>query len=144
MCGGCLLAVWVLFDLRMGLEFLGYVGSDFSSYISKTESTRVFRDRDRFYDFATFIAPYVGDRDSYIFFAEQQWPYLGNMRYLTYPSIPGIDIERDDTWVIYRRPDVGVDSEGHLTIDGQIVSEPGNILGRFDETSFIFRTNNRP
>lgn len=143
-CGVFLLAAWMLFDLRMGLEFLGYVGSDISSYISKTESTRSFRDRDRFYDFASFVSPYVSDRDSYIFFAEHQWPYLGNMRYLTYPAIPGIDFLRDDTWVIYRREDVGIDPEGRLTIGGEIVSEPGTILGRFDASSFVFRTNNQP
>ncbi len=142
-CCGLLLAMWLLLDLRMGLEFLGYVGSDISSYISKTESTRVFRDRDRFYDFAAFVSPYVSDRDSYIFFAEQQWPYLGNMRYLTYPSIPGIDFLTDDTWVIYRREDVGIDAEGHLTIGGEIVSQSGRILARFDEASFVFRTNSQ-
>lgn len=139
-----LLVSWILLDLRMGMEFLSYVGSDISSYTSKTESTRVFRDRDRFYDFAAFAKSYVADRDSYIFFAEQQWPYLGNMRYLTYPAIPGIDFASDDTWVIYRRSDVGVDAEGHLMIDGAIVSEPGRIIGRFDTMSFIFRTDSKP
>ncbi len=139
-----LLVSWIFFDVRMGMEFLTYVGSDIASYSSKPESTRVFRDRDRFYDFAAFANSSVADRDSYIFFAEQQWPYLGNMRYLTYPAIPGIDFASDDTWVIYRRSDVGVDPEGRLTIEGQIVSEPGRIIGRFDSTSFIFRTNNTP
>ena len=143
---GCVLvaAVWIVFDLREGSEFLSYVSADHTSYIAASDATRTFRDRDRFYDFAAFAAPYVFDRESYIFFAEQQWPYLGNMRYLTYPAIPGIDFDHDDTWVIYHRSDVGLNEANQLTIEGEPVSQPGKILGRFDESSFVFRTFQKP
>lgn len=134
-----MLCAWLLLDLRMGLEFLDGVRMDHQQYIGVPESDRTFRDRNRFYDFAAFAESLVADRSSYIFFAEQQWPYLGNMRYLTYPAIPGIDIDHDDTWVIYRRSDVSVSPTGELTIDGQPVTAPGRILGRFDEHSFVFR-----
>lgn len=135
-----LLTAWVLMDLRMGSEFLSWVSADRASYIAAPAETRTFRDRDRFYDFAAFVKPYVFDRGSYAFFAQEAWPYLGNMRYLTYPSIPGINVDRDDTWVIYSRPDIGVNDAGQVTIDGQAVSAPGKILARFNQASFVFRT----
>ncbi len=139
-----MLGTWILMDLRMGAEFLSWVSSDRSAYIRGHSETREFRDRGRFYDFAAFAKPYLFDRGSYAFFAQQAWPYLGNMRYLTYPSIPGISIETDDTWVIYDRPDMDVSDAGQITIDGVAVSEPGRILGRFDASSFVFRTFDPP
>ncbi|MSR67972.1 hypothetical protein EXS65_04095 [Candidatus Peribacteria bacterium] len=138
------LALWVLFDLRMGAEFLASMIHDARSYILSSEQSRTFRDRDRFYDFAKFAKLYVSDRESYVFLAEQQWPYLGNMRYLTYPAIPGIAYDTDDTWIIYHRSDVGINDAGQLTIDAQPVTNAGKILGRFDDTSFVFRTFDTP
>lgn len=133
--------VWLLLDLRMGSEFLSWVKADSATYITAREETRTFRERGRFYDFAAFAAPLVADRPSYIFFAQQMWPYLGNIRYLTYPSIPGNRIEQDDTWVIYARPDISVNSANQLTMDGQPLSDPGRVLGRFDGESFVFRVS---
>lgn len=138
------LGCWILLDLRMGSEFLSWVHADRATYIAAPESMREFRDRGRFYDFAAFAEPYVHDRNSYVFFSRQQWPYLGNMRYLTYPAIPGIGIDTDDTWVIYDRPDMNVNEQGQITIGGKPVSGPGEILGRFDNESFVFRTFNPP
>ncbi len=138
------LGAWLLLDLRMGAEFLSWVHHDRTSYISAPASSRQFRDRGQFYDFAAFVKPYLHDRTSYVFFAQQAWPYLGNMRYLTYPSIPGIDIAADDTWVIFDRPDMTVSDAGQVTIDGEAVSAPGEILARFDDTSFVFRTLQTP
>ncbi len=133
------LCAWVFFDLRMGSEFLSWVIHDHQTYITATAGERTFRDRKQFYDFAEFTKPYVTDRASYIFFAKQPWPYLGNMRYLTYPSIPGIDYAHDDTWVIYDRPDIMMDADGRLSTEGIALTEPGTIAGRFDESSFVFR-----
>lgn len=136
--GALLLFAWIVLDLRMGSEFISWVAHDHATYISQSES-RTFRDRGQFYDFAEFAQQYVENRTSYIFFAERPWPYLGNMRYLTYPSIPGIDYMKDDTWVIYQRPDMSVNGEGRLTVDGEPVTPAGTLLGRFDASSFVFR-----
>lgn len=137
--GILLIGAWILFDVRMGSEFLSWVWHDHTTYIAAEAGEREFRDRNAFYDFAAFAAPFVADRESYVFFAEYPWPYLGNMRYLTYPSIPGIDYMNDDTWVIYRRPDMAVSAAGQMTVDGEPVSPQGTVLGRFDDHSFIFR-----
>lgn len=133
-----LLAVWILFDVRMGSEFLSWVVRDYQTYGSKEPGAREFRDRGTFYDFAEFAAPLVADRASYLFFAERPWPYLGAMRYLTYPSIPGID-QNDDTWVVFGRSDLGVNAEGRLTVDGEAATPAGTVLGRFNDDSFVFR-----
>lgn len=134
-----LLAAWMLLDARMGGEFLSWVLHDDSTYISAPAEIRTFRDRDRFYDFAAFAAPLVADRETYIFFAQQAWPYMGNIRYLTYPSIPGIDLNYDDTWVVYNRPDLSISNAGQIVMDSEAISFPGTVIGRFDDTSFVFR-----
>lgn len=134
-----LLVFWLLMDIRMGSQFLAWVSHDMKTYTFANPQTRTFRDRGQFYDFATFVAPLVADRKSYVFFADQPWPYLGNIRYLTYPSIPGNNVTTDDTWVIFNRPDISVSSGGVLVSNGEVVSKPGKILGRFNENSFVFR-----
>ncbi len=136
-------AMWLLFDARMGVEFLSWVAHDHATYIGKSQGERMLRERESFYDFAEYATQFLGDRTSYIFFADHEWPYLGNMRYITYPAIPGITIDTDDTWVIYNRPDLAV-IDGRITIDGEPISAPGILLGRFDEKSFVFRTSAPP
>ncbi len=141
---GVLLAGWVLLDVRMGSEFISWVVEDYRTYIAAPANLKTFRDRERFYDFAAFAVPYVFDRQTYVFFADREWPFLGNMRYLSYPAIPGIAYDRDDTWIIYNRPDITLDEQGRVTIGGEAVSLPGRVLGRFDSGSFAFRTYQKP
>lgn len=133
------LSFWLLFDLRLGAQFLSWVWTDQRQYIGQAEARRTFRDRGTFYDFAAFAAPHVRDRATYVFFAPQEWPYLGNMRYLTYPAIPGNDAVHDDTWVVWDRPDITVSEAGQILYDSAPFTEPGKVLGRFDEHSFVFR-----
>ncbi len=142
--GAAFAACWLLLDMRMGMEFLTWVQHDYATYISGTAPERTFRDRDNFYDFAAFAAPLVADRASYLFFAEREWPYLGNMRYLTYPAIPGNAFDTDDTWVIYKRPDLTIGVDGQLMLNSQPISKPGTVLGRFDDGSFVFRVTAAP
>ena len=141
---GLFFLFWLVLDLRMSSEFLSWTAHDYRTFISEPVNARTFRDRGRFYDFAEYVRPYLFDRSSYVFFATSMWPYLGNMRYLTYPAIPGIDYDNDDTWVIYGRPDVTVGTSNNLVMDNEIISEPGRILVRFDDSSFVFRTFQKP
>jgi hypothetical protein len=64
---------------------------------------------------------------------------VGAIRYATYPIVPTNDFTENDTWVIYDRPDVGVDAHGQLTIDGEALTAPGQVLGTFGPGSFVFR-----
>lgn len=134
-----LLATWIFFDIRMGSEFLSWVYRDYQTYISAPAGEKIFRDRKTFYDFAAYSKQFLTNRPSYVFFAQRPWPYLGNMRYLSYPAIPGFDTANDDTWVIYDRPDISVSADRRIVIDEKPVTPVGTVLGRFDESSFIFR-----
>ena len=133
------LAVWVIYDFRMGWEFVSGVAQDHVQYISKDSSQRTFRDRDRFYDFAAFTKELVEDREYYEVFLPDQWPYFGNIRYETYPSLPNAGDPISDTWVIYNRPDIWVNEEGKLVLGDMPFSNPGEVIGRFDEWSYVFR-----
>ncbi len=135
---------WLLLDARMGSEFLSWIWHDAATYITQPAGERTFRDRDRFYDFADFAKPLVADRQSYVFFAQSMWPFLGNMRYITYPSIPGNAFDEDDTWVVYNRPDVYMGENDALMLGENQITQPGRVIGRFDDGSFVFRTTNLP
>ncbi len=135
----CLISLWLLLDMRMGSEYLQWVATDFRTFISAPAEERTLRERGHFYDFIEFVLPLVHDRTSYAFASFQQWPYLGNLRYFTYPILPSADFEHDDTWVIFRRPDFDIDAQQRVTLNGQPVTPPGRILGRFDDSSFVFR-----
>lgn len=139
--GAAFAACWLLLDVRMGMEFLTWVEHDRTSFMTASPPARTFRDRDNFYDFAAFAAPLVSDRNTYLFFAEREWPYLGNLRYLTYPAIPGNAFDTDDTWVVYRRPDLTVNAEGRLALNGTAISGSGKVIGKFDDGSFVFRVS---
>lgn len=135
--------LWIGYDIRMGAEWISYIREDLRTFILQEDSTRTFRERRRFYDFAHIASTYLTKDRTYVFLASHQWPYLGAMRYLTYPSVPTEPDQAQfgiDTWVIFDRPDVSVDASGRLIADFTIVTSPGVVLYQFDDQSFIFRT----
>ena len=81
------------------------------------------------------------DQEKYIFIATHRWPFLGLMRYYTYPNIPvdPLQAEETDTWIVYRRPDFTIDARGRLTSDGIAFSSPGKVLHEFEKGTFVFR-----
>ena len=138
-----LCALWLLSDIRMGSEVLSYVWTDFAGHNTVHPQKEQFRERGNFLAFAGAAAPLVTDRGRYVFLTQYPYPFLGLMRYHTYPSLPvGPEAvtEGIDTWVVFARGDVGVDAEGRLTSEGKVVSAPGRILLDFAPDSFVFRT----
>lgn len=135
----CIGAVWIFYDVRMGLEFLYGVRLDQEQYISRSPETRTFRDLGRFYDFTAFAKPHVSDREWYELFAPDAWQYFGLMQYFTYPSLPNDGDPVSDTWVVYGRSDITIGSDQRLYYAGQAFTRNGTILGRFDDASFVFR-----
>ena len=134
--------LWVFYDVRMGSEFFGYLQRDYRKYWSRPVGERTFRERSYFNDFAAAIAPMVQDREEYIFVATHRWPFLGLIRYYTYPSIPTQPFQEGthiDTWVVYDRPDIIVNKQGELESEGTVLSSPGAVLHEFSEGTFIFR-----
>jgi hypothetical protein len=132
-------SIWILYDFRMGVEFVRNVAIDHVQYISEDEETRTFRDRDRFYDFAKFVKSFVKDRETYEVFLPDPWPYFGSMRYYTYPSIPNPGDPVSDTWVVYEREDIVLREDNKLYHAGEAFTDAGEVIGQFSERSFVFR-----
>ncbi|TSC98087.1 MAG: hypothetical protein Greene101449_1014 [Candidatus Peregrinibacteria bacterium Greene1014_49] len=140
----CIGALWLLSDLRMGLEAVSYARTDLTEYWTQPASERKFRERGDFPVFLSAIQPLLTDRGRYIFLTQFEYPLLGLMRYHTYPSIPVAPekaTEGIDTWVIYERPEISVDAEGRLTAEGKPISLPGTVLFEFRSGAFVFRTH---
>jgi hypothetical protein len=135
----CIAVVWVLYDIRMGIEFLHGVALDRKEYITAPRATRTFRDLGRFYDFAAFVGEHVSDRKQYELFAPDEWQYFGLMQYETYPVLPNRGDPVSDTWVVYSRSDITLGSDQRLYHVDQAFTKPGMLLDRFDDSSFIFR-----
>jgi hypothetical protein len=134
----CIALLWILYDFRMGVEVLAGVWRDHRQLIAAPEST--FRDRGRFYDFALFARGLVRDREQYEVLLPAQWPYLGSLRYYTYPALPNRESKPiSDTWVVYARPEITVSEDGRLVHGEESFTRPGTILGWFSPGSFVFR-----
>ena len=133
--------LWIFYDIRMGSEFFDYMKRDYRTYWSRPIGERTFRERSYFNDFATSVTPLVEDQEKYIFIATHRWPFLGLMRYYTYPNIPvdPLQAKETDTWIVYRRPDFTIDARGRLTSDGIAFSSPGKVLHEFEKGTFVFR-----
>lgn len=136
---GTLLAVWLLYDLRMGSEFIRNVANDHWNYISPSPLEKEFRDVGNFHEFAAGAREHLEGVAQYEFFTRDRWPFFGMMRYETYPAKLNPGEPSSDMWVIYDRKDIRVSNDGRLMLSGQPVTERGEILWRFDPDSFIFR-----
>ncbi len=137
---GVIASVWVLYDMRMGAEFIRNVARDHIQYISAEKPDRTFRDLGNFYDFVNFAKPLLSDYAQYELFLDTKWPYESILRYETYPSRPNQKEEIvSDVWVIYDRSDVTIGEDGSLILNQEPFTAPGELIGRFDEKSFIYR-----
>lgn len=142
-CCMLLAACWILLDLRMGAELISYARSDRDRYIYRDVGHRLFRERGMFGDFAKNVDAIVQDGQDYVFLADQRWPYLGLMRYETYPSIP-VHFDRDlseiDIWAVYQRSDIGITDQNEIVLGDTVVSAPGQVTDVFDHDAFTAPT----
>jgi hypothetical protein len=137
-------AVWILSDLRMGLEAVSYARADLAKYWMQPDAEKKFRERGDFPVFLQAIQPLLTDRGRYVFLTQFEYPLLGLMRYHTYPSVPVAPekiTEGVDTWVIYERPEISVNDKGQLASEGNPISLPGKVLFEFRPGAFVFRTH---
>lgn len=136
--------LWILYDFRMGSEWIAHFVAVYRDYWNTPSENRTFRERERFYDFVAATTPYIQQQDKYIFMGEYRWPYLGAIRYLTFPAIPTLPEQATfgvRTWVVFDRPDITLNAQNQLVMLGKSVTEPGELLLKFDEGSFVFRTS---
>jgi hypothetical protein len=134
--------MWIIYDFRMGAEFINYVNTDYKSYYSKNIGERTFRERSYFNDFADSIALVVAEKEKYIFLAPSEWPYTGILKYTTYPVLPvdpfGGNAHLYDTWVVYKRPDIKLINNRLVSSDNAVLSPAGTLVHEYDEGTFIF------
>lgn len=134
--------VWLLLDLRMGGELLGYAVTDWKTYLSKPAAERVLRDREHYYATIEQSAPWLMEERTFGFLSA--WPVLGSVRYFTYPSIPltpeqpaSMEAKR---WLVFSAPKGGIDAQGRLLLNGIPVSKPGTVVRTFGSGAFLFET----
>ena len=138
----CVIAViWFVYDFRMGAEYLSGILNDHVTYVQPAKvQDKAFRERENFYQFVEFAAPFLKDVDTYELFLSEKWPYFGSMLYYTYPALPSDEEEIvGNTYVVYGRDDIKMTDDGYLTVNDTVFSPKGKMLGYFDEGSFVFR-----
>ena len=134
-------ALWLIYDIRMGTEFVTYAVHDYQTYVSKPIRERVFRVRSGFNAFSELIQPYIKDEEDYVFLPRLE-PSVDFLRYDTYPALPVKPEQAKEStryWAIFERPDVLIDEEGQLIIGGEVQTPPGEIVEILDNDSFLFR-----
>ena len=139
----CFAVLWVLYDARMGSEILSYAKTDWNTWWSKPIELKDFRDRGSFTAFTKVATEFIQDEQHYALITPSGWPYFGSMTYETYPAIPKAlseDLSDVKLWFVYRMPNVSLDEQNRITVNGEPISPPGEIFLRFEPGAFMFRT----
>lgn len=139
----CIAAVWIAYDIRMGAEILSYARADWNMWWSQPIELKDYRDRGSFTAFSKVAQEYAEGEEYYALITPTGWPYFGTLTYETYPALPLAltdDLSGVSLWFVYRMRNVEVNENGALTVDGEAVSPPGQVLLRFEPGSFIFRS----
>jgi hypothetical protein len=154
-CG--IAALWLLFDLRMGLEILSYAKTDLTTHVFAKKGEKMLRTHERFYEIAERALPELRKQEMYALIVPDDSPFYANLRYMSYPSLPlrGPEgLSGATLWFVIERPDVAVDDEGKLfrhagtvllDAEGKIVdstriplTNPGKLLWKESEGTFLF------
>ncbi|PIR48112.1 hypothetical protein COU80_06090 [Candidatus Peregrinibacteria bacterium CG10_big_fil_rev_8_21_14_0_10_55_24] len=146
---GTLLAVsWVLYDARMGLEVLSYVGKDWRTYVLEEPGSRRLRTMDDYYDAIQESAPLLQEQPLYLYVGPPNISYLyALLRYTTYPSLPLRPADwspdqpgRGFIYMQFNKDDVQL-LEHQLLINGTVVSSSGTLLDVVTPNSYLVRMN---
>lgn len=133
-------ALWLLLDLRMGGELIGYAVTDWRTYLTRPPAQRVLRDREHYYASVEQSAAWLMEEPAFGFLSS--WPVLGSVRYFTYPSVPVTPDDPAHTsvrrWLVFSEPQGGIDAEGRLLLKGVPVSQPGAVVRTFGSGAFLF------
>lgn len=84
------LTLIIFYDIRMTLEFYWYFKNDYSTYISKTDNEKNYRDRGDFYSFLDFVTnklkeQWLNQDNRISFFTDNTRPFPWLSEYLLYP-----------------------------------------------------------
>jgi len=136
--------LWIFYDVRMTSELGQYVKVDYETFHTKSFAEQQYRDRGFFIQMVEALREDIGTEKKFVFLPFQGYPYMGQIRYMLYPSIPvNPDAADADTkfWLIFNRTDVTVNEAGQLVTTSEILSSTGIILKQFAPGTFLFRTN---
>ncbi len=141
--------IWIINDVRMGSEFIGFALHDVEHWWNRPLESKTYRDRGSFSAFTEILTPLTEGEPAYVLLASQPWPYLGSLRYHTYPSNPLFLNENTDVstlsdkriWAVYQRNDITVSDDGRLMLDSSPISPPGKVIVPFEPNSFIFQVD---
>jgi len=136
MIAGTFIALWVMFDIRMGAEVMHY-GID--AYQAKKSPPTSIKMLNAFMDDAqTIIKKYPG----YVLATSNPNSYYPTLRYETYPSVPVRENELKSPlklWLVIQKDGLHVDANNRLVdTTGTILTAPGDVIKKFDNTTFLF------
>lgn len=141
---GCTcIALWVLFDVRMGAEILSYARNDFVSYISQPVEQKILRTHEHLYGDMERALPIIQKYDRFVVLPMQGSPTYANLRYVSYPTV-ALRPEDDHTGVklwFVSRPGVHIDTNHRLVDEGgTVLTDPGRVALFIDANTFLFAT----
>lgn len=135
---------WLLFDMRMGLELLSYVRTDWETFLLRPPVERHFRVFERFPFIAEESIPLLITSPQYGFVGPRGAPFGSLLRYSTYPVRPIFPGDSEEErarvrhWLVAYRDDVRVNPEGHLLLGDAFLAGPGTVVKTFDKDAYIF------
>lgn len=100
------LSLWILYDLRMWLEFITNYRNDYTTYISQSWYQKTYRERGDFYSFVDFTKDtlsqlWISKTAQINFYTDNTWPFPGSMKYFLYPYDVQINSGQSNYYVVY-------------------------------------------
>ncbi len=139
--GGTFIAVWLLFDVRMGLEILNYARTDMQTYVRPPIGRKKLRTHGDFYDIAQQAMPMLRAVPRYALITENDSPFYQNLRYMTYPAlpiVPGNDLSNISLLLVLHRPDIVVHDNRVILQTGETVAADGRVIADYGSGSFLY------
>jgi len=98
------ISLWIIYDLRMWLEFIWYYRNDYNTYISKPKYEKIYRDRGDFYAFVDFAKDNLKDLKQWqeiSFYTDNTRPFPWSMIYFLYPYNILVNKNSNKYYIIY-------------------------------------------
>ncbi len=137
--------LWLLLDVRMGAELLGYAMTDIHSYVLATPDIADLRTIDDATLLTDRALDSLGDADidSMVLLEPAGERFVANVRLRAYPLevIAYADTsprQGKKAWLVLHRPDITAENGMVSTDTGRALSSAGKILEEFGDDSFLF------
>lgn len=133
-------SLWLVLDFRMGSELLSYARHDYRTQIAPPHIDRKFRSLGNLHSVIDTALKDLGPAERFGLLAPPDSTVQPIMRYRAYPRLFTQDLKSSvSEWLVLARPDIQVDSNGMLMVDGKTVLGPGTIVRQYSSQSFLYR-----